>query len=446
MPLRRNNGSRRSPPPTIEEETFNTSDYISDSSSKGASYAANDTIPRDLQAAREAYALGDSELSRLAHQTRELAELASGETSQLVSVGDDDVIKAHALSGEVQEMMYIYRNAGLSDDDANTVAHILSKYPEFWVDHMLLHEVGLLPSRLDQQTRLRTPRYVTNIVSYVVLAGFLPCLLIIRGFAPWVVWLFSEIQLIGGLLVRSRNKVEKGQKMQTQRPDVSKDNLHRAFRRYGDIKEVYVPTDPSNGQGRGFAFVEYVRQESAEDAMSEMNNQQFENSVIQLVFVEPKDKHDRGREADRDRGRGHSHQGLSYQQPPPPPPPHIMGNVGSTFTITAPATNPSSDSSRYNTTAGDFIIDAAGRLTRRLPVNGGSTEMDRSRSRSPTAAGAGTGLLTAGAANNKKDDNAAAAAAGGGVPPIGSATYRPPACIAQECPLHPALVVDYSKI
>ncbi|KAF4730014.1 hypothetical protein FOZ63_030354, partial [Perkinsus olseni] len=93
-------GQRNRRPPTIEEEAFNGSGAEpSSDSSHGASYAANDKIPRDLQAAREAYALGDSELSRLAHQTRELAELASGETSQLVSVGDDDVIKAQALSG-----------------------------------------------------------------------------------------------------------------------------------------------------------------------------------------------------------------------------------------------------------------------------------------------------------------------------------------------------------
>ncbi|EER01671.1 conserved hypothetical protein [Perkinsus marinus ATCC 50983] len=336
-------------PPTIQEEPLGGGDPSSDSS-RGVSYAANEKIPRDLQTAREAYALGDSELSRLAHQTRELAEIASGETSQLVSVGDDDVIKAQALSGliggslatsllvsafggftvgiarntvlmlfilslicaavvasnqlwikekagleysdyerarelwevdnfpegEVQEMIYIYRNAGLSNEDSKTVAHILSK--------------------LDQQTKLRTARYCTALASFVILAGFLPCVLIIRGYNALVIWLFSEAQMIGALMTRSRNRVEKGQMQKTQRADVSKDNLHRAFRRFGDIREVYVPTDPATGQGRGFGFVEYQRQDSAEQAMLEMNNKQFESSVIQLVFVEPKDQHDRYKE------------------------------------------------------------------------------------------------------------------------------------------------------
>ena len=36
-------------------------------------------------------------------------------------------------------------NKGLSHEDAVQTARTLSKYPAFWVDHMLLHEIGIIP-------------------------------------------------------------------------------------------------------------------------------------------------------------------------------------------------------------------------------------------------------------------------------------------------------------
>lgn len=46
--------------------------------------------------------------------------------------------------GEIQEMVQIYTGYGVSDTDALLVAKTLSKYPEFWVEHMLLHEIGVV--------------------------------------------------------------------------------------------------------------------------------------------------------------------------------------------------------------------------------------------------------------------------------------------------------------
>ena len=51
----------------------------------------------------------------------------------------------HYPEGEVEEMVWIYRSHGISMADARTVAETLCKYPRFWVDHMLVHEVGVLP-------------------------------------------------------------------------------------------------------------------------------------------------------------------------------------------------------------------------------------------------------------------------------------------------------------
>lgn len=49
--------------------------------------------------------------------------------------------------GEVEEMYWIYKSHGFSDLDAKTVADTLSKYRDFWVDHMLVHEVGVFPRK-----------------------------------------------------------------------------------------------------------------------------------------------------------------------------------------------------------------------------------------------------------------------------------------------------------
>lgn len=47
--------------------------------------------------------------------------------------------------GEIYEMISIYESKGLSRQDASLVANTLAKYPRFWVEHMMLTEIGMLP-------------------------------------------------------------------------------------------------------------------------------------------------------------------------------------------------------------------------------------------------------------------------------------------------------------
>jgi len=47
--------------------------------------------------------------------------------------------------GEVVEMIQIYMDKGLTESDAVTVARTLSKYKDFWVEHMMLTEIGMMP-------------------------------------------------------------------------------------------------------------------------------------------------------------------------------------------------------------------------------------------------------------------------------------------------------------
>lgn len=49
------------------------------------------------------------------------------------------------LEGEKQEMIEIYMEKGLSAEDAKTIIDTMAKYKEFFVDHMMVMELGLMP-------------------------------------------------------------------------------------------------------------------------------------------------------------------------------------------------------------------------------------------------------------------------------------------------------------
>ena len=48
--------------------------------------------------------------------------------------------------GEIYEMVAIYESKGVSRPDAMLIATTMSKYPKFWVEHMMLTEIGMLPA------------------------------------------------------------------------------------------------------------------------------------------------------------------------------------------------------------------------------------------------------------------------------------------------------------
>merc|ERR1719313_2696819 len=80
----------------------------------------------------------------------------------LSSVGERDVAQREMdrerwevqnyPQGEIAEMTTLYVEKGLSHSDAETVAKIFSKYEDFWVEHMLLTEIGMLPPDDDSPT------------------------------------------------------------------------------------------------------------------------------------------------------------------------------------------------------------------------------------------------------------------------------------------------------
>ena len=47
--------------------------------------------------------------------------------------------------------------------------------------------------------------------------------------------------------------------------------VSRDFGRFGQIDDIYIPTDKETGRPRGFAFITYKDPRDAEDASQEMN-------------------------------------------------------------------------------------------------------------------------------------------------------------------------------
>jgi DNA damage-binding protein 1 len=95
--------------------------------------------------------------------------------------------------GEVYEMIQIYESKGLSSEDALLVARTLSKYPKFWIEHMMLTEIGMLPADDDDSPAL------SGLVMFVafVLFGSVPLLsyylLSFGGMRPFTIAIISSV-------------------------------------------------------------------------------------------------------------------------------------------------------------------------------------------------------------------------------------------------------------
>lgn len=101
-------------------------------------------------------------------------------------------VENHA-EGEVYEMIQIYESKGLSSEDAVVVARTLSKYPKFWIEHMMLTEIGILPPDENDSPAL------SGFVMFVsfVLFGSVPLLsyylLAIGGLQPFTIATMSSV-------------------------------------------------------------------------------------------------------------------------------------------------------------------------------------------------------------------------------------------------------------
>ena len=70
--------------------------------------------------------------------------------------------------------------------------------------------------------------------------------------------------------------------------DTTEDTLRTLFSEFGDIESVNVITDRYTGRPRGFAFVEMVTEEAAQEARSALNGRMVDEREIKVDNAKPR--------------------------------------------------------------------------------------------------------------------------------------------------------------
>lgn len=73
-------------------------------------------------------------------------------------------------------------------------------------------------------------------------------------------------------------------------PAITSHDLHQAFGRIGEIRDVYIPRDYHSQQPKGFAFIEYATIGQAQDAREEMDRFVIKGRALDVVFAQEKRK------------------------------------------------------------------------------------------------------------------------------------------------------------
>ena len=66
-------------------------------------------------------------------------------------------------------------------------------------------------------------------------------------------------------------------------------DVEELFRAFGEVTEVHLVTDRQTGQPRGFGFVEMPDAEAADDAISKLNNQDFQGRNLKVNEARPRE-------------------------------------------------------------------------------------------------------------------------------------------------------------
>ena len=79
------------------------------------------------------------------------------------------------------------------------------------------------------------------------------------------------------------------------------EDLRSLFSSFGEIEEVNLITDKFSGRSKGFGFVTFLSQESADKAIAEMNGKDVQGRELKVTEAKPFDP-DRPRPPRRDFG------------------------------------------------------------------------------------------------------------------------------------------------
>merc|ERR1712168_798488 len=70
--------------------------------------------------------------------------------------------------------------------------------------------------------------------------------------------------------------------------DAEEKDIREVFDKYGDIKEIVIPTNRETGKPRGFGFVEYHSQEDAQAAIDGANGSEILGRQININMAQPR--------------------------------------------------------------------------------------------------------------------------------------------------------------
>lgn len=72
------------------------------------------------------------------------------------------------------------------------------------------------------------------------------------------------------------------------------EGLREAFERFGEVVDAKVITDRETGRSRGFGFVTFANDDSASQAISEMDGQDLDGRTVKVNEAQDKPRESRG--------------------------------------------------------------------------------------------------------------------------------------------------------
>ena len=67
------------------------------------------------------------------------------------------------------------------------------------------------------------------------------------------------------------------------------DEVQALFEQYGAVAEVHLVTDRETGRPRGFGFVEMSEDDAADEAISQLNNRDFQGRMLKVNEARPRE-------------------------------------------------------------------------------------------------------------------------------------------------------------
>jgi translation initiation factor 3 subunit G len=69
--------------------------------------------------------------------------------------------------------------------------------------------------------------------------------------------------------------------------DTVEEDLDDLFRKYGPISRIYLAKEKHTGRSKGFAFINFVRREDAQDAIDALSGVGFDHVILHLEWAKP---------------------------------------------------------------------------------------------------------------------------------------------------------------